>query len=72
VRTQRNYYTKRLGNNIKPLLIGTVNKLEKWLGIEMRRDDVVTFAKYCKSVDIDPLGERGEYYTSSHKPVTQR
>jgi diphthamide synthase (EF-2-diphthine--ammonia ligase) len=63
---------KEIGNNIKPLLIGTVNKLEKWLGIEIRRDNVVTFAKYCKSVGIDPLGERGEYHTSSHKPVTQR
>jgi diphthamide synthase (EF-2-diphthine--ammonia ligase) len=37
--------------------------LKNWLGIEIHRDRVVTFAEYCKSVGIDPLGERGEYHT---------
>jgi uncharacterized protein (TIGR00290 family) len=54
---------KEVESGIKPLLIGAVNKLKNWLGIEIHRDCVVTFAEYCKSVGIDPLGERGEYHT---------
>jgi uncharacterized protein (TIGR00290 family) len=54
---------KEIESGIKPLLIGAVNKLEKWIGVEINKSNVVAFAEYCKNVGVDPLGEKGEYHT---------
>ena len=54
---------KEIESGIKPLLIGAVNKLEKWLGVEINKSNVAAFAEYCKNVGVDPLGEKGEYHT---------
>lgn len=54
---------KELEVGIKPLIIGCVNGLSKWLGVELSLDNIDSFIGFTKNLGIDPLGERGEYHT---------
>jgi uncharacterized protein (TIGR00290 family) len=54
---------KEIAIGLEVLVIGTISKLEKWLGIEINKTNVIRFAESCKSIGVDPLGERGEYHT---------
>lgn len=54
---------KELEDNVKPLLIGCVNGLSEWLGVELGLNNVDIFIEKSLKLGIDPLGEKGEYHT---------
>jgi len=54
---------KEFESGLTVLVIGCKKGLERWLGVEVDKDDVVGLAKSCKAMGLDPLGERGEYHT---------
>ncbi|MEL9939627.1 MAG: ATPase [Ignisphaera sp.] len=54
---------KEIEDGLKPMVIGCVNGLGKWLGVVLDRDNVYAFAENAKSIGVDPLGEKGEYHT---------
>ena len=54
---------KEFESGLRVLLIGCKKGLERWLGVEADKDDVVGLAESCKAMGLDPLGERGEYHT---------
>lgn len=54
---------KELEDGVRPLIIGCVNKLSSWLGVELNLGNVEQFTATLRTQNIDPLGERGEYHT---------
>jgi len=54
---------KEFERGLRALVIGCKKGLERWLGVEVDRDNVTELAESCKAIDMDPLGERGEYHT---------
>jgi len=54
---------KEFESGLRVLVIGCKKGLEKWLGAEVDRDDVVKLAENCRAIGVDPLGERGDYHT---------
>ncbi|MEM0026691.1 MAG: ATPase [Ignisphaera sp.] len=54
---------KEIEAGLKPLVIGCVEGLGKWLGTVLNQDNVYAFAENAKSIGVDPLGEKGEYHT---------
>lgn len=54
---------KEFESGIISAIIGCVNSLGKWLGIELSLRNIDGFTKYVVNLGLDPLGERGEYHT---------
>jgi diphthine-ammonia ligase len=54
---------KEIERGLEVLVIGCRSGLEKWLGVEVNRHNVIDFAESCKAHGVDPLGEEGEYHT---------
>ncbi|MEM4788432.1 MAG: ATPase, partial [Ignisphaera sp.] len=50
-------------SGIRSVVIGCINPLNKWLGVELTIDNISDFVKEAVNLGIDPLGERGEYHT---------
>ncbi|MCS7107105.1 MAG: ATPase [Acidilobaceae archaeon] len=48
---------------IVSLVIGADRRLERWLGVEVSRENVHELAEHASRLGLDPLGERGEYHT---------
>jgi diphthine-ammonia ligase len=54
---------KEINEGIRPLIIGTQQNLKPWLGTIINPNNIEEFIKYTKQINIDPLGEKGEYHT---------
>ena len=62
--------------SLNALVIGAEERIKAWLGKELNTQNIQEFSKECKAVEVDPLGERGEYHTlvinsSIHKEVVK-
>lgn len=54
---------------MKFTVIGCVDGLSKWLGVELNGENIDKFIENTKNLGLDPLGERGEYHTIVVKPL---
>ena len=50
-------------SGIEATIIGVIKELRKWLGFKLTSESLNDFMNYCKELNIDPLGEHGEYHT---------
>jgi uncharacterized protein (TIGR00290 family) len=50
-------------DGLRVLVIGCRKDLERWLGMEVSRENAIELGESCKINGLDPLGERGEYHT---------
>ncbi len=48
---------------LRALFIGCEDRLKDWLGKELNNETLNSFLEYAKRLNIDPLGENGEYHT---------
>lgn len=46
-----------------PLIIGSDERLRRWIGREITVSNLDEFIAYARSRNLDPLGENGEYHT---------
>ncbi|MEM0490216.1 MAG: ATPase, partial [Ignisphaera sp.] len=46
-----------------PLIIGCIESLSEWLGVELGKSNVDLFVEKALKIGVDPLGEKGEYHT---------
>lgn len=61
---------KEFESGIRSVVIGCINPLSKWLGVELSIDNISNFVKDAINIGIDPLGEKGEYHTLvTHGPL---
>ncbi|MEM4763039.1 MAG: ATPase [Desulfurococcaceae archaeon] len=54
---------KEFESGIRSVVIGCINPLDKWLGVELTVNNISNFVEEAINLGIDPLGERGEYHT---------
>ena len=54
-------------NGLEWTIIAVKNLPERFLGLRICSKNVLEFLKFCKSNEIDPLGEYGEYHTIVNK-----
>lgn len=54
---------KEIESNMRSTVIGCVDGLSRWLGVELNKENIDRFIENAKSLGLDPLGERGEYHT---------
>jgi len=50
-------------DGLEVLVIGCFKSLSNWLSKKLNKDNVEEFISYVKTINLDPLGERGEYHT---------
>ncbi|MEM1819785.1 MAG: hypothetical protein QW399_06600 [Sulfolobales archaeon] len=54
---------KEVEEGLKPLIIGAVEELSNYLGKVLTPENVEEFIQHSKIVNLNPLGEYGEYHT---------
>ncbi|MEM2229625.1 MAG: ATPase [Ignisphaera sp.] len=54
---------RELNDGVKPLIIGCIESLSEWLGVELGKSNVDLFVEKALKIGVDPLGEKGEYHT---------
>ncbi|MEM0292341.1 MAG: ATPase [Fervidicoccaceae archaeon] len=54
---------REIRDGIRPVIIGAVDSLKGYLGKTLTPDMLEEFVRYSRTVNVDPLGEHGEYHT---------
>ena len=56
-------FFKELEDGVKFVVVGCLDVLAKWLGVELSLDNAKAFVDELVKPGLDPLGKRGEYHT---------